>query len=85
MATKWGNVKREAMRDDEISLQLHEVFTKVEYEVELGWSRGKKEDFIGVIPTGAVVKLSNIQNDRTLNEKENGTQPKETIGKNEVK
>ena len=49
------------MKDDEISLKLHGVCTKLVHEVEPGWSRGKKEDFIGVFPTGAVVKLFNIQ------------------------
>ena len=78
-------VSREAMKDDEISLQLHDVFTKLEHEVEPGWSRGKKDDFIGVFPTGAVVKLLNIQNDKTSNKNENSTQSKIRSEKNEVK
>jgi hypothetical protein len=75
-------VLREAMKDDEISLQHHEVFTKLEHEVESGRSRGKKEDYIGVFPTGAVVKLLNIQNDRSSNENANKAK---VSAKNEVK
>merc|ERR1711892_978955 len=63
-------VSRPAMKEDEIALNLNDTFTKIEHEVEPGWSRGQKDDFIGVFPTGAVVKLLNRKNQGTETMKE---------------
>eukprot|EP00092_Neocalanus_flemingeri_P014903 GFUD01016095.1.p1 GENE.GFUD01016095.1~~GFUD01016095.1.p1 ORF type:complete len:561 (-),score=139.18 GFUD01016095.1:3-1559(-) len=60
-------VSREAMKDDEIPLKLNDIITKLEHEVEPGWSRGEKDDIIGVFPTGAVVRLLRSQNIQTEN------------------
>ena len=50
-------VRRKPLREDEIPLDLNDILTKLEHEVEPGWSRGKKNDFVGVFPTRAVIKL----------------------------
>ena len=54
-------VSRTPIQPDEIHLNFDDVFTKLEHEVEPGWSRGEKDGVVGVFPTGAVVKLFETQ------------------------
>ena len=64
-------VSSKSKNEDEISLKQNDSFTKLEHEVEPGWSRGEKDDVVGLFPTGSVVSQNSqkenlLENEKTL-------------------